>query len=321
MIDTARFLLIASIFCGTIGSSRLAAAAAQPGSLRVISYNIQFLPGFAGMVNKRGNPVYRARAIGQKMAEYDLIGLNELFDKRPRELLLGEIRKAWGDKNVHVIVSPQVNPKRFTGGLAIISRSPILETHVLTYSKSSSPEKYGVAADGYATKGALHARIALGTSNSPQQTVDVFTTHLEAREDELRPSQYEELAAFIQQHTSPTRPAILMGDFNTHGDAADIQDSASPYHLMTGKFQAARPESQLVDLWPTLHQEPGGTTEQEGPDLGNRIDYIFVFNPKSAGMRLEPKSVAVNRFPDPKVTALSDHSAVEAELNWNTQAK
>lgn len=288
----------------------------RDNNLRVISYNVQFLPGLAGAVaNKRGNPVYRAKTIGQKLVDFDIIGLNELFDEKPRELLVGEIRKSWGE-NLNVVVSPRVNPKRFTGGLAIITRLPILADHVLTYSQSSSPEKYGLGADGYATKGALHARLALDSSRSAERAVDVFVTHMEAREDALRPSQYEELARFVSEHTSPIRPAIMMGDFNTHGDREDMDDPSSPYNLMVGKFAAARPESRLIDLWPTLHDGPGGTSRQEGDSGGSRIDYIFVLNPKQPAPMLQPKSVQVNRYLDPKVVALSDHSAVEAELIW-----
>lgn len=292
----------------------------RDGQLRVISYNVQFLPGIAAVANKRPNPVYRAQTIGQKLSVYDIVGLNELFEKKPRDLVIDEFKKAWGDK-LNVLASPQVKPNRFTGGLAIISRLPFLETNVHTYTQSSSPEKYGLAADGYATKGVLHARIALSAKKSADESVDVFITHMEAREDAIRPSQYAEMAEFIAKHSSPTRPAILMGDFNTRGNEPQLKDPQSPYHLMTGKFQAARPESTLIDLWPKLGKGFGGTSEQEDEDGGSRIDYIFVLNPQNAGEQLQPEAVSVNRFLDPKVTALSDHSAVEAVFKWMPASK
>ena len=85
---------------------------------------------------------------------------------------------------------------------------------------------------------------------------------------------------------------------------------------MVGKFRGARPESQLIDLWPAIGQGYGGTSDQIREEGGRRIDYIFVLNPLRDAPTLRPKNVAVNRFLDPKVVALSDHSAVEAELIW-----
>jgi endonuclease/exonuclease/phosphatase family metal-dependent hydrolase len=299
-----------SLDCSSLGSDLLV-----DGQLRVISYNVQFLPGIAALANKRPDPEYRAVTIGKLMADYDIVGLNELFDDKPKELLLAEIMQAWGDR-ANIILSPKVQPDRFTGGLAILSRLPFLETNVHTYTQSSSPKKYGIIADGFATKGILHARIALSPQASTQSAIDVFVTHMEALDSTIRPSQYAEFAQFVRQHGSASRPAILMGDFNTRGGAAEMSDKGSAYHLMFKEFAASRPESQLQDLWPMLEPGPGGTSDQIREDGGSRIDYIFLLNPQVPFARLKPQSVAVNRFLDQRVVALSDHSAVEAELKW-----
>jgi endonuclease/exonuclease/phosphatase family metal-dependent hydrolase len=309
-------------FVGVLLLSTLALAQPSSGSdllnegrLRVIAYNVQFLPGLAALANKRPEPEYRAETIGKLMTQYDIIGLNELFDDKPKELLLAEIEKAWGDR-ANIVVSPKIQDNRFTGGLAIISRLPFLETNVHTYTQSSSPEKYGFSADGFATKGILHVRISVSSQAQSPEAIDVFVTHMEAREPAIRPSQYAELAEFIRQHGSPGRPAILMGDFNTRGGEAEMVDENSAYSLMLRKFRAAQPESQLLDLWPAIGQGPGGTSDQIREDGGRRIDYIFLLNPKREAPTLQPRHVAVNRFLDPRVVALSDHSAVEAELIW-----
>jgi hypothetical protein len=67
----------------------------------------------------------------------------------------------------------------------------------------------------------------------------------------------------------------------------------------------------LSDLWVQIGEGQGGTSEQTKEGGGNRIDYIF-FGPAGTANDLAPKGVAVQPFLDPKVTALSDHSAVEA---------
>lgn len=283
--------------------------------IRVISYNVQFLPGIAALANRRGQPAYRAQAIGKQLTGYDIIGLNELFETKPREQILAEIEQVWG-KDFSSLFSPKLRPDRFTGGLAIISRYPFLETNIHTYTQSSSPEKYGLLADGYATKGILHARIALNPEKKESSAVDVFVTHLEAREPAIRPSQYAEFAQFLKQHSSPQRPCLLMGDFNTRGGHQEMSDPQSAYNQMIEGFQRARPESVLTDLWPAIGKGPGGTSDQTDEDGGRRIDYIFAINPKSDLPQLKPSGVQVNRFLDPKVIALSDHSAVEAILDY-----
>ncbi|MGD9648620.1 MAG: endonuclease/exonuclease/phosphatase family protein [Pirellulales bacterium] len=296
-------------------------AESTPETLRIITYNVQFLPGIAALANKRNEPLYRAKMIGEKLAVFDAVGLNEVFERRPRETLLDGLRKAWGDA-FHDCISPQPTDGRFNGGLAIATRRPLVETHTLTYSQGSSPKKYGVLADGFAAKGALHARIARdaqaaerAAAGEPDGCLDLFITHLEARADEIRETQYPELAEFIREHASPACPAIVMGDFNTHGDAEDRAKDDAPYHRMKKLFDDARPDAPFVDLWPQLHDSHGGTTNQEDVERGSRIDMIFLSNP-AAGGGLELKAIRVNPYLDEKVGALSDHSAVEAELRW-----
>lgn len=281
-------------------------------TLKVISYNVQFLPQIASFANKRNSPDYRATTIAEALSHYDIIGLNELFADRPKELLIGELRKLWGD-SLHIYVSPQVDPKRYAGGLAILSRFPIIEKNVHTYTQFSKPEEKGFKADGFVTKGVLHARIAVPSDTSDAKLIDLFVTHMESQDASVRPSQYAECAEFVREHSSPKRPAILMGDFNTRGNHAELDNEKSAYHLMTGKFKAARPESQFIDLWTALGKGPGGTSDQLAESGGNRIDYIFAYCPTQS-ITLEPTSVSVNRFLDDKVIALSDHSAVEATI-------
>lgn len=295
------------------------ATADQPAApLRVISYNVQFLPSLAAMVNKRGDPRYRAKELGKVLAVYDIVGLNEVFDDRPRELLLEGLKQAWGD-SFAAVVHPKPGDGRFNGGLTIATRLPVLGSHTTIYTQASSPKKYGLGADGYAAKGVVHARIARGPDQK-DQFVDVFITHMEAREDAIRPSQYKELAAFMKEHAAGTQPILVMGDFNTHGNPADQDDKESPYNVLLGDMRAAIPDDELLDLWPTLHgRELGGTNEQDTTERGNRIDYIFLANPKGPMQLLKPLTVRVNPFPDKKVEYLSDHSAVEADLEWTAK--
>lgn len=292
-------------------------SAAEPSKtdeISVITYNVQFLPGPASIANKRKEPLYRAEQVGQKLAAFDIVALNEVFEEKPREKLLDQLRSAWGER-FSLVVSPKPEDKRFMGGVAIVTRLPVLATHTLIYSVGSSPQKYGLQADGFAAKGALHMRIARSPAQK-DQFVDVFATHLESKDDEIREIQYRELAGFIAEHSDLHHPALILGDMNTRGDPAAQADEASAYHTMFSLYEKARPGSMLVDVWPTLQRGLGGTSEQESSDIGHRIDYIFLANPAVGRGLLRPTAVRVNGYLDARVGALSDHSAVEAELRW-----
>jgi len=312
--------MLAAVLLGLLLHGSTAASAADPAAgehkLRVVSYNVQFLPGIASLVNKRKDPTYRARTIGEKMSEFDIVGLNEVFEHKPRQMILDALAERWG-KSINSVVSPDPADKRFNGGLAIATRLPILDSNTLTYSKGSSPKEYGLQADGFAAKGALHARIALAGSGPDDPSVDVFVTHLESKSDEIRRLQYTELAGFIAKHSSSARPTIIMGDMNTRGNPSYQQDASSDYHLMLKHYANAREGNELLDMWPHLMGDAlGGTNEQESSEIGNRIDYIMFSNPAQGGPQLVPKSVRVNGYQDERVSALSDHSAVEAEFAW-----
>lgn len=316
-IAPARALLLI-LFLASVSASP-GAESAGDGPVRFISYNVQFLPGPGKIANKRKNPRYRALEIGRQMAAYDVVGLNETFDDEPRERILAEIKRLWGE-DYHAVVHPRPSDGRYNGGLLIASRLPIIGSASMHFTAFSSPKDYGVMADGFAAKGVLHARIARSAEDT-ENFIDVFVTHLEARADELRPLQYKEMAEFIAEHSSPGRPTVIMGDMNTRGNPEYRSDDSSQYRMMMDAFTGCRPGAELLDLWPHLKGDAvGGTNDQTSSEIGRRIDYIFVSNPGkgSAGgvIRLDPRDVRVNLFQDPEVEALSDHNAVEADLIW-----
>lgn len=283
--------------------------------LRVISYNVQFLPGIAKLFNARGNDDYRPRRLGEVLREYDIIGLNEVFELPPRRLLLDEIKKALGE-DFHVYECPEPGPAvgRFNAGLAIVSRYPIIQTHHVSYSVASTRQEFGVFADEFAAKGVLHARIAVPKGASSVE-IDIFTTHMDSKLASAREVQGRELAQFAREHTGPGNLALLMGDFNTRGPAKAGDPPPRPeYNGLIERLRAFRPN--LEDGWLLAGQGSPGTSEQLEADGGTRIDYVFIAPPTQANSPLKLRSVKVERFLDPKVTSLSDHSAVTAEFDW-----
>jgi len=280
--------------------------------LRVISYNVQFLP--LRILNKRSKPAYRAARIAELLAEYDLVGLNEVFDSKRREQILKAFQKAWGP-NFHCVLPNPEDRSRFglDSGLVLLSRLPIVESHTLKFGNDSTYAEQGIRSDGYANKGVLHARLAVPSSDGRSMAVDVFLTHLESQNAVRRRQQYALMAEFVRRHSSPQAAIIAMGDFNTRGGAAELRDAGSPYHELLGDFAAVRPK--WFDLGSLRGGEGHGTSAPEQPGGGNRIDYIFAADAiQGAGLRSAESKV--EHFPDAKVEFLSDHCAASAALEW-----
>jgi endonuclease/exonuclease/phosphatase family metal-dependent hydrolase len=312
--------LIAVIGVGLCGDISRAADGEQNGHrLKVITYNVQLLPGIAELANLRRHADYRAATIGDKLAAFDIIGLNEVFEPAHRETLLRQLRDKLGS-DFHCVTPPakQRSAFRVDSGLVIVSRLPIVASHSIAYGNDSSIWKYGWQADGFAAKGALHARLRRAANAPLEDCLDVFVTHLESQESAVRDVQYHRLAEFIAMHADPRRPVLILGDFNTVGNARETKTESSQYGRMMNALRRSRNGLPLIDLWPELSREDIGTSDPDVAHGGERIDYIFVSNPSAVHVELRPLSIRLNRLADPKVTTLSDHCAVEAELHWTT---
>ena len=318
-----RLALNLLIIASTIGSSQEAVLDHQnhdddPQTVSVITYNVQFLPGIASSQNERGSPEYRANRIAQEVSRFDIVALQETFHKQYRDQIINQVREAWAG-TLNMVVSPKPANRFTNGGCLLLTRLPVLDSHSIVFEHYSTPLQYGFRADGFAAKGVIHARLARAP-DEPEAFIDVYVTHLEARADDLRPLQYEELARFVKETSDPNSPVLLLGDFNTRGTLEYSDDPKSQYAVLMDKLSETRPHSRVVDVWSLLMgRARGGTSDQESSEVGNRIDYILLGNPNPPAAHLKPVSINVNTYQDPKVGALSDHNAVEAEFEWSSK--
>jgi len=307
--------LILPTFCMSVvlcGSTEMPAE--SPTNLSVISYNVQFLPPPASFANKRPQPDYRATRIAEEVSKFDIVGLQETFHPKHRQQILDGVSNAWSNK-LQSFVAPQPDGFATNGGCMLLTQLPLVATRATVFAHYSKPEDYGFAADGFAAKGVIHGRIARSESE-PNEFIDVYVTHLEARADQLRPKQYAEMADFIKQTSDPARPMILMGDLNTNGLTENRRDPNAQYAQLMKELQRAR-STGVVDVWVALRgDDHGGTSHQESTEIGKRIDYILISNPKPPASQLIPRSIEVETYQDGRVKALSDHNAVIAEFEW-----
>lgn len=198
-------------------------------------------------------------------------------------------------------------------GLAILSRFPVEESHTVSFTEASRFLDSGFRADGFAAKGAVHARIRI--NDELPLHVDCFLTHMESRSAKARDVQISEFTDFVTKYAS-NDPIIVMGDFNIAADAPD--GSAEQQQLESLRSKLIQKGRRLVDVWDLAGHRPGYTNEPVLSGGKRRIDYIFVSDPANLSARLSPLEVKTLPFLDDKVEggSLSDHAAVvcRAEL-------
>jgi endonuclease/exonuclease/phosphatase family metal-dependent hydrolase len=290
-------------------------SAPQKDLLRVMTYNVQFLPGIASVRNERPQAKYRAGRIAEEISQFDVVGLQETFHETHRKQIIDRLTELW-ENPLQSVSSPRAEGFFTCGGCLLLTKRPLTNDNAMVFSNFSKPADYGLRADGFAAKGVIHTRIARCVETA-DEFVDVFVTHLEARADYLRPLQFQELGEFLKLHSDPASPVLILGDLNTRGEDPFPEDPTSQYSALMNCLREARPGNEVIDVWPALRGNArGGTTEQESHETGKRIDYIIVCNPPSPAIQLRPVSVDVELFQDSRVVALSDHNAVVAELEW-----
>lgn len=152
--------------------------------------------------------------------------------------------------------------------------------------------------------------------DGPRGSVQVYSTHLNWRFDqsEVRCSQVETIAEFVQASRPRTYPPIVCGDFNAEPDSDEMR-------TLTGQRPVAS-ELVLVDCWRTVHAvDPGFTWDNENPFVAEqleptrRIDYVLAGWPKAAGAGHTVSAELVGTTPTDGVHP-SDHYGVVVELRY-----
>jgi|GEM_PF-5060022 len=318
--------------------------------LRTLQYNVQFLtPWNKGVVEKGHwpNTAERALAVGEALACYDLVALNESVNDTRRKEIIDAMRASapycgrpnllLGESYFTYVSGPRVedahinDPKPalealtstrtyidFVNGrpaqplvgdeLTIISRFPIVESHTYIYQSA-----YGI--DALAAKGVLHARLQVGDA-AAREFVDVFATHLQAGSNEVKTAQITELGDFMVDHAESDIPIMLLGDFNVAGPfvGRPLEPMAEQplYNHLMNMLTTLASTHVLQDSGLGL---PTGTsqTKDENNQRIDRIDHILL---TPSRLKFNPSDMQVKEFDGNGWGTLSDHIGVEANLRW-----
>jgi endonuclease/exonuclease/phosphatase family metal-dependent hydrolase len=321
-------LLILTLLGGTAAvraDQPLVPAPAAPETLRIAQYNVQFVtPWDFGTVSPKHwpNTEARARAIGETLACFDIVALNETINDTRRGEIFAAMERAAAacgrpsrlasGRYFAALAGPGPDAPSFAqigdflssdaalawlgDEVALASRLPIVDSAAMAYSVARG-------SDALAAKGVLHARLWRGGKAPHVDLLDLFVTHLQANYPDVRKVQIAELTAFIRERSDPAVPAILLGDLNIDGSAAGRRDPRAEYHAMIRELAALG------------FRDPGQALKGTDSWQRRRIDYLLLRSP-----HLSVAELRTEQFHDLQVRALSDHAALTAELLWRSTA-
>lgn len=195
----------------------------------------------------------------------DIVGLCEVFADGERELIRTSVSQIYP----HFREGPDEADLESDGGLLLLSKHEILESHQLIYRECAG-------ADCLANKGVIHIRVKPQGSPTPY---DIFFTHAQNIEEdggkEVLYQQLDHIHRMIQDHADPKIPTLIIGDLNIPGELPEH------YHQLLNRL------GNPVDFWTVAgNSAASGFTfasdnnfyedDDDNPHQNHRLDYVLM---------------------------------------------
>ena len=253
------------------------------GSLHALTYNVH---GFSETLAE-DDPAARMPQIRDLLPDFDLVGLQEVWDDRWYDVL-AEAPHATKER----FDTPLSDEKVYGSGLAQFATVPHAGYQEVHYDSCNG--FLDGASDCLASKGFQAMRLVLAEGAE----LDWYNTHFEAggsqADDDARIVQIDQMLELMTTW-SDGRALLLTGDLNLHADSA--VDAPQLARLLDG--------SGLVDSCESL--------DCSNP---NHIDRLLTRD--GGGMTLQATEWENDpRFFDADGVELSDHPAIRARFDWS----
>ncbi|KAL8999230.1 MAG: hypothetical protein Q9169_001895 [Polycauliona sp. 2 TL-2023] len=213
------------------------AGAEAPTTINILTYNCWGLKYLAKYRAQRLQEI--GRSLATAVPTPDIIGLQECWTREDYLAIRQQTR--------HILPHGKFyHSGIFGGGLAVLSKWPIVESNMVRYPLNGRPTAF-FRGDWYVGKGVACASIQ--TAQGRESIVDVFCTHLHApyapeSEDSYmchRTAQAWEIARLMRQAAERGHAVIGLGDFN-------LTPSSLAYQLITT-------HAPVQDVWRVLHPD------------------------------------------------------------------
>lgn len=273
----------------------------QAKSLRVVSWNIKFLPRQLNFFVKH-SPLKRCDLIADvvKNDSIDIICFQEAFDYKANRKLKEKLSESFP-----FIVGPANDVKKKFGfklnsGVIFYSKFPIVELGAVEF-KDCEGENCAAA------KGGL-----LIEADVEGEKVQLLGTHMDAgKKEATKIGQLFQLRTLLERFERPEVPQIICGDFNIHRTDRSLFNFLKEILKVKGyEEEEIKPESYTYD--------PNDNDMSSHGGKGNIIDFIFY---KDNGRKAELRQ-KVKRYKQKwgaKHKDLSDHFAVWMEVRFKNK--
>jgi len=266
-------------------------------SLKILSWNIYMLP-YISLFNRNAD---RAKAIADTLqsSNYQIIIFQEAFSSKCRNVLAKRLAKEYPYQ--YGPANKCYWPFRTSSGLWVVSKIPLTQLDKIKFSISKG-------FDIIARKGAV-----LFQGEFQGAKFQLLTTHLQAdNSHSVREKQCSEIKEhLLNQYFNPDIPQLICGDFNI-----DMDDHIN-YQLMLHTLGANNGEiSGDVKF---TYDEIDNTLVRNVLGKKRVIDYILVRNEQWID-HIERKVQTFYARIGHKSSNLSDHYAMEANINFNATA-
>lgn len=283
IIFIALFSIAFSSFAQNVNTSN------QP--IKIVSYNIQFLPRW--IAHLKHKPMKRVPFLAQELLleSPDVLVLQEAFSKPCNKKLIELLKPTYP-----YVAGPANETKgaKLSSGVLILSKTPMKILGSIDFKECEKE-------DCYAQKGAL-----LIETDIQNTTWQILGTHMEAGGSrDLKRSQYLEIKTLVDQHKKPAVPQLLCGDFN-------INKAKDLYPQMIQELELS--DSDPIGKLKFSADHSINDMNKLEPNHYSLIDYIFVRNAQDVRFTITRE---IARYQAPwhkKRRDLSDHFALLAKI-------
>lgn len=282
--------LFGLIFC--LCSSSIA----QNQPIKILSYNIQFLPRWIAHLNHK--PMKRVPHLASELLKdsIDVLVLQEAFSKPCNKKLIQLLKPLYP---YHIGPANEDKTAKLSSGVLILSRTPLTELGSIDFVDCEKE-------DCYARKGALLVQTQI-------QGIDwqILGTHMEAGGTrDLKRRQYLEIKGLLDLHKKEHITQLLCGDFN-------INRAKDLYPLMVEELELSDSEP-IGELKFSADHSLNDMNKIE-PDHKSLIDYVFVRNAPQPNFTITREVMRYQANWHKKRRDLSDHFAILARIYLNPQ--
>ena len=267
----------------------------EANHLTVLTLNTQLMPLYAGTYNKLNNPGHRAKVIPSLVKDYDVVMMQELYDRDYRATVTALMAE---DYPYHTKVIGDGTMNLLTGGVMIFSHWPIDQVQTTKYTACD-----GI--DCLADQGGQLARVT-----KQGKSYYILATHTQSEASvaatTARQEQLSQLRVMLDGADVPTdAPVIMAGDLNV--DAYTDEEAAlsakfphAPYHPAGLKY--------------TYDTELNSMVVEDNRQL---LDYMLVLDGWQAPKQNQTRVRVMRKLADPVMwpdVDLSDHFGVEGDF-------